>query len=135
MADNGLASFRRRLNAIPENIKAEIRGDLVRAAEEVADAVRTFAPKDSGELANSVAVTGPGGTTPAHSQPGGSMVVPDNSAAITVGNNDVRYAHLVEFGTIKAAAQPFFFPAWNMSRKQAVKTIGAAVRRAVRGQA
>jgi len=132
--DNGLKSFQARFRGIPEQIRATIGPDLVAAAGEVAAQVRRIAPVDQGDLAASVAVTGPGQATPAYSQPGGSMVVPSNAAAITAGNTDVRYAHLVEYGTSKSAAQPFFWPAFNVTRESAVGKVKAAVRRAVRGQ-
>ena len=132
--DNGLQSFRARLLRLPEQVRATIGPDLVDAAEDMAGLMREIAPRQSGDLVASIAVTGPGQQTPAYSQPGGSTVVPENAAAITVGNSDVRYAHLVEYGTKNAAAKPFFFPAFNVSRKAAVAKIGAAVKRAVRGE-
>ena len=135
MADNGLASFQRRFGSMAATMRANIGGDLVKAAEEIAETVAALAPKDQGALAASVEVTGPGGTTPAYSQPGGSLVVPEGAAAVTVGNNEVRYPHLVEHGTIKTAPQPFFWPGVNLTWPAAAKIIKAGIRRAVRGQA
>lgn len=131
---NGLQSFRDRLLRLPEKVRAAVGPELVAAAEEMAGTMRRIAPEESGDLVASIAVTGPGQSTPAYSQPGGSSVVPDNAAAITAGNSDVRYAHLVEYGTRRTAAQPFFWPAFGFGRVAAVARIGAAVKRAVRGQ-
>lgn len=60
------------------------------------------------------------------------MTVPENAVAVTVGDQDVRYPHLVEFGTTKAQAQPFFWPAVRLHRKKATNGIKNAVRRAVK---
>lgn len=129
----GLKSFQQRLRELPERVRAELGGGALEAAEEVAATIRALAPVDEGALVASVAVTGPGGTTPPYSQPGGSKTMGENEAAVTVGGPDVRYPHLVEYGTVKAAAQPFFWPGWRLSRSGAAKKIKAAMRRAIKG--
>ena len=37
--------------------------------------------------------------------------------------NPTRYAHLVEYGTVRAAAKPFLRPAWSAGRNQAAVTL------------
>lgn len=133
MAGSGLSSFSRRILGLPAELRRQIAPELVAAAEDMAGDMRRFAPEDTGALIASVEVTGPGQQTPAYSQPGGSQVVPDNAVAITAGNSDVRYPHLVEYGTADTPAQPFFWPAFRLGRDGAVARIGAAVKRAVRG--
>ncbi|NBZ87908.1 HK97-gp10 family putative phage morphogenesis protein [Stagnihabitans tardus] len=133
MGANGLASFKARLSGIPAAVRETLAGDLVEAATDVAAAVARIAPRDEGDLAASVAVTGPGQPTPEYSQPGGSFVVGTNAAAVTVGNSEVRYPHLVEYGTTKAPAQPFFWPAVNVTRGAVKAKIKAGMRRAIRG--
>jgi HK97 gp10 family phage protein len=59
-------------------------------------------------------------------------MVPEGAAAVTAGNSDVRYAHLVEFGTTKAPAQPFFWPAFRSQRKRAETRIKRALSKAVK---
>ncbi|OHC54488.1 MAG: hypothetical protein A3D16_09945 [Rhodobacterales bacterium RIFCSPHIGHO2_02_FULL_62_130] len=129
----GLASFQRRMQAIPEAVRRAVDPALLRGGEAVADAIRALAPVDEGALLASVTVTGPGQATPAYSQPGGAAVVPDNAAAVTVGNTDVRYPHLVEYGTTHAAAQPFFWPGFRLSRKKAAAQIKRGISKAIRG--
>lgn len=131
----GLKSFQDRLRGLPVLVKEELGRGGVEAAEEVAETIRQLAPVDEGDLRASVAVTGPGQSTPAYSQPGGSLLVPDNAAAVTAGNSDVRYPHLVEFGTVDTPAQPFFLPGYRLSKAAAAKKIKAAIKRAVGGQA
>lgn len=60
------------------------------------------------------------------------MTVPENAVAITVGDHTVRYAHLVEYGTTKAPAQPYFWPAVRLGQKKAKTAIKRAIGKAVR---
>lgn len=129
----GLRSFQNRMRAIPKEARKAVEPALMKSAYDIQDRMEQLAPEDSGDLINSIEVTGPGGTTPAYSQPGGATVVPENSAAITVGNSAVRYPHLVEYGTRKAAAQAFFWPAFRLERKRALNRIKRAIGKAIKG--
>ncbi|WP_126974653.1 HK97-gp10 family putative phage morphogenesis protein [Frigidibacter oleivorans] len=130
--DGGLSRFQRRMQAIPREVRAAVKPALVSAAEDVADVQRGLAPTDTGALRDSIAVTGPGQTTPAYSQPGGSRVVGENQAAVTVGSSEVRYAHLQEYGTDKMQAQPYFWPGFRLARKKASAKIKRAMSKAIR---
>lgn len=132
MSDGGLSSFQRRMRAIPEAVRRAVGPSLVAAAEDVADVQRGLAPVEYGDLRASIVVTGPGQTTPPYSQPGGAKLVPENAAAVTAGNSDVRYPHLQEFGTTFHAAQPFFWPGFRLTRKAAAAKIKRAIGKAVR---
>lgn len=132
MSDGGLSSFQRRMRAIPRAVVKAVEPSLIKGADEIADAMRRLAPIEDGDLRASIAVTGPGQATPPYSQPGGSMVVQDNAAAITVGNTNVRYPHLQEFGTAHHAAQPFFWPGFRLGRARALNRIKRAIGKAVR---
>lgn len=129
-----LDKLKARLEAFPKAVREAVGPVLVKSAEEIAGAMRQLAEtsRDTGALIDSIAVTGPGASTPPYSQPGGSMVVPENAVAITVGNSHVRYAHLVEYGTAKAPAQPFFWPAFRLYRTRARRRINSAIGKAVR---
>lgn len=91
-----------------------------------------LAPVDTGDLRNSIEVTLPAGKTPAYSQPGGSRTAGELEALVTVGNMDVRYAHLAEYGTAEAAAQPYFWPAWRTVRKRVENRMKRVMRKAAR---
>ncbi|ALK09502.1 HK97-gp10 family putative phage morphogenesis protein [Blastochloris viridis] len=130
--DSGLSRLQQRLAAIPQDVKEAVQPALEKQAEAMARTMKTLVPRETGALADSIAVTPGGESTPAYSQPGGSMVVPANAAAITVGNTDVRYGHLVEYGTAKAHAHPFFWPSVRLHGGQAKQAIKRAVGRAVR---
>ena len=129
----GLTSFQRRLKAIPQAARNSLAVPLAEAAKIVADTQASLAPHDTGALIASIAVTPPGGTTPPYSQPGGSKIVGSLSAAVTVGNTDVRYGHLVEYGTKQVEAQPFFWPGFRLSRKRAAGKIKRAISKAIKG--
>jgi HK97 gp10 family phage protein len=92
--------------------------ELEQAARDLTVTMRVLAPRDTGALEDSIEVTYPGQSTPPYSQPGGSRVAGETEVLITAGNEDVRYPHLVEYGTSEAEAQPFFWPAWRLTRKK-----------------
>lgn len=135
--DNGLAAFNRRMEAIPKAIREAVKPAVLKSGDELASAMKALAERsrDSGDLIDSIEVTGPGQSTPPYSQPGGSKVVPDNAVMVTVGNTDVRYPHLVEYGTAKAPAQPYFWPAYRLLRRRIQRRITRAISKAIRDSA
>lgn len=124
------------MRAIPLAVREAVQPALLKQANEMAATMRRMAPDDPAtsapDLKTSIEVTGSGKVTPPYSQPGGMMTVPENAVAITVGGEEVRYPHLVEYGTAKAAAQPFFWPAVRLHRKKATASIKRAIGAAVR---
>jgi HK97 gp10 family phage protein len=132
--DGGLSKLQRRLAAIPKNVVAAVQPELRKQAHAMADTMEHLAPEGEGDLKASIAVTGALRQVPAYSLPE-PMTVPENAVAITVGDSDVRYPHIIEYGSTKMQAQPFFWPAFRLHRKQATKRIKAAIRRAIKKQA
>jgi len=134
--DGGISRLKRRMAAVPAVAKDAVQPALNRNAKAIVGTMRKLAPDDpaTGEpdLVTSIEVTTAGQRSPSYSQPGGSMVVPENAIAITVGNEEVRYPHLVEYGTQHAPAQPFFWPAVRLHNKKAKASIKRAVGKAVR---
>ena len=134
MASSLIDRLTRRLDAIPKAIKIAVTPALARSGNELAARMQQLAPEDTGALKNSVAVTMGGNMTPPYSQPGGSMIVPDNAVAITTGGDDVRYPHLVEYGTANTPAQPFFWPAYRLLRKRIQNRLKRAISKAVKAE-
>lgn len=130
--DGGLSRFQARMNAIPKAVREAAQPAIVRSAKEVAAMQRQLAPEDTGELKQSIVVTPPGQSTPEYSQPGGSKIAGELEALVTVGDHTVRYPHLVEYGTTKTQAQPFFWPGFRLTRKRAATRIKSAISRAVK---
>lgn len=136
----------KRLNAIPAQILEEVRPALVASAEDVARIARALVPEDDGDLKASIAVTGPGETTPAYAANGGRRTAGDNQALVTVGNPSARHGHLVEFGTDPHVngdqfegtqhpgtdAQPFILPAARLAERKNKRRITRAVNKAVK---
>lgn len=132
--DGGLSRIQQRMAMIPLRVREAVQPALKRSGDEMAAVMKLYASssKDSGALIDSIEVTEAGQSTPPYSQPGGSTVVPENSVAVTAGNADVRYPHLVEYGTAKAPAQPFFWPAVRTVGKRERNRIKRAIAKAVR---
>ncbi len=132
MSDGGLKSFQNRMRAIPKAVREAMQPALATGGYEVAEAIEALAPEDTGDLKGSIAVTLGGQTTPPYSQPGGESVVPENQVAVTAGNSDVRYPHLVEYGTTHTPAQPFFWPGFRLVRKRVERRLTRAIAKAIR---
>lgn len=127
-----LDRLRKRLDTIPQGVKEAVQPALVRSGAALSNRMKQLAPLDTGALKGSIAVTPAGQQTPPYSQPGGSMTVPENAVAVTVGNADVRYAHLQEYGTAQAPAHPFFWPAYRLLKKRIANRLKRAISKAVK---
>ena len=127
-----LRRLSRRLDAIPKAAVRAVVPALIKSGDELAGRMRLLVPVDTGALRESIAVTAPGQSTPPYSQPGGSTTAGENQVLVTAGNTDVRYPHLVEYGTSDTAAQPFFWPAYRLNKKRLANRIKRAVAKAVR---
>nr|WP_196107489.1 MULTISPECIES: HK97-gp10 family putative phage morphogenesis protein [unclassified Ochrobactrum] len=130
--DGGLARLNNRLSAIPGKVKEAAIKAVMSQAKLMAKEMKEKAPAKTGKLRESIVVTGPDKSTPPYSQPGGQVVIPETTAAVTAGNKDVRYAHLVEYGTKKAKEQPFFWPTVRSRNPKARKAIKAAISREIK---
>jgi HK97 gp10 family phage protein len=143
----GLAELQvKLLKTIPDGARKAVQKAVVDAGQDMAELAYSLAPVDDGDLRKSIEVTGPGGMTPPYSQPGGSRQAGELEAIVTVGNNKVRYAHLVEFGSSPHAAggrfagaqhpgtkaQPFFFPAYRAEKRRMQSKISRAINKAVK---
>lgn len=117
---------------IPEKVREAVAPALEKSGTELVGTMRHLAPHDSGALERSIVMTPGGQSTPAYSQPGGSQVVPVGAVAVTAGNVDVRYPHLVEYGTTETRAQPYFWPAYRLLKKRMTNRTKRALGKAVR---
>lgn len=124
----------RRLAAVPKAVKKAVEPALRQSGDELVTSMRALAPVDTGDLRDSIKYTMPGNSTPPYSQPGGSTVAGENQVLVTAGNSDVRYPHLVEYGTAEAAAQPFFWPAYRLKKKRLASRIKRAIGKAVKSE-
>ncbi|TAY66493.1 HK97 gp10 family phage protein [Rhizobium leguminosarum] len=132
MASNGLKETLAAMERVKLAAKEAAMKQLIKGANDVADVQKQLAPEDTGALADSIAVTLPGHTTPPYSQPGGSRVVGENQVVVTAGNADVRYAHIVQYGTSKMEAHDYFWAAYYLFRDKVKRSTGSAYGRAAR---
>lgn len=132
MSNNGLKETLAAMERVKRLARTAIMPELEQAGRDVSVTMRVLAPRDTGALEDSIHVTYPGERTPPYSQPGGSRAARDTEVLITAGDTDVRYAHLVEYGTSEADAQPFFWPAWRLSRKKIRARIARRFRKALK---
>ncbi len=124
----------KRLSAVPKEILDAVRPSLIKSGEEVAGNMRALAEgsRDTGALIDSIEVTGPGETTPAYAVGGGKRTAHANQVLVTVGNEDVRHGHLVEFGTVKTEAQPFMLPGFRLAKPRIERRIARAIANALK---
>lgn len=143
----GVAALTRKLTVtIPAKVRAATRKAMEAGAEDVVGMMKRLVPVDNGDLRDSIGWTW--GKAPKYAQKIAKVKAADGDESITIyaGNDKVRYAHLVEFGTSRhvnggkfagtenpgATAQPFFYVSWRASRKSVKSRITRAMRKAIR---
>ena len=136
----------RRIAAIPDAIKANIRVAMEAGAEDIVGLMRSLVAVDSGDLKDSIGWTW--GAAPRGSMRVASVRGAIGGMTITIyaGNDKAYYARWVEFGTPAhinggkfrgtenpgVAAQPFFYVAFRAGRKKAKAGVRRAVTKAAR---
>jgi len=141
----GSEAIIRKMKTMRDAAAPVLRPMLVKAGEEIAADMRALAEasRRTGDLIESIHVTGPGETTPAHSTDGGQRMAGPWEVLVTAGDTDARHAHLVEGGTNPRLhkdgtttgtmpAAPFFNPAWRLNRTRLQARINRLLRKAMR---
>lgn len=138
MAISGLDLLRAKIRALPDAARAEIRAAMEKSADEMVAMAKRLVPVDSGALRDSIGWTWgappKGSIALARSSggPGEAITIYAGSRDKTLGDADAFYVRWVEFGTVTAAAQPFFFPSWRALRKRIKSRNTRAVSKAFR---
>lgn len=164
MAVTGLKSLEAKLKRIPKEVRSAVKQALAEGADEIVATMKNLAPVSAngshgwppGMLRDSIVATFGDGSTPKYAafrnRKGRRAIQandPDLSVTITAGNETVRYAHLVEFGTKPhvnggkfkgtqnpgTAAQPFFYPGYRANKKRVKARIARAINRAAKSVA
>lgn len=134
MTVRGLASLNRKLKRLPDKAEAAIRAQIAKSAGGIVAMAQNLVPKQSRALHDSIGWrwgAAPKGSRVLGSVKGGDAL----TATIFAGNDKAFYARWVEFGTVKASAQPFFFPAYRAHAKKAKAAIKRAINKAARAEA
>lgn len=121
--------LKRRMQAIPAAVRAAVRPALVRSADELADRMKTLVPVEDGTLRSSI-----------RTEPGKDELSIKVAAGGPLTTKPVRdgadasydYALGQEYGTQDMPANPFFWPAYRLSRKRIRNRLRRAIRKAVR---
>lgn len=157
----GLRSLEAKLKRIPKAARSAIKQALAEGADDMVSTMKSLAPVSSsgshgwqpGMLRESVVATFGDGSVPKYAafrtRRGRRAIKsndPDLSVTISAGNTDVRYAHLVEFGTKPhpnkgkfagtmhpgTPPQPFFFPGYRAHKKSVKARITRAINRSAK---
>jgi HK97 gp10 family phage protein len=136
----GQAALKARFEAVPQKIRDALARELERQATLIVADMKRVVPVDTGRLREAIAWTW--GDAPAGSISIGKVKSRQYAKmAITIyagrrGNNlydEGYYAHFQEFGTVKMAANPFFYPTWRANKSRARSAMSRAVKKAARG--
>ncbi|HVI28105.1 HK97-gp10 family putative phage morphogenesis protein [Hansschlegelia sp.] len=113
-----LAAIRRDLlKRIPAQVEKEIGKALDKSARELAENARALAPKESGDLADSIRV-----------EPGADVLARN----VVAGDDSAPQGTFIEFGTEHADAEPFFWPVFRLLEKRRTGQINRAVKKALK---
>ena len=129
----GLTEFQSRWGAIPDLVRNEMRAEMEDIADDMVAQMYSRAPFLTGDLAGSIQWTW--GDAPAGSLKLGSVSGREYGAmtlTIYAGDKDAFYARFQEFGTVKMAANPFFYPVWRANKRRIKARLSRAVRKAIR---
>lgn len=132
----GRRKLERRLAAMPEAVRVEIRAAMEQSANEIVELMRRMVPiGETRQLHDSIGWTW-------GEAPKGALVIARTrksmaakaglSLTIYAGGGAAYYARFVEFGTLRMMAQPFFFPSWRLGRKRVRSRVTRATNRAAR---
>lgn len=113
----GLARLKERFARIPQRMRTEVRLALEKGAGELVDMQKRLVPVQHGDLRDSI-----------RWEDGRHEL----SVEVKAGNQKAFYARMVEFGTVKTPAHPYFFPAYRALRKRIRSRISRAIGKAVR---
>ena len=129
-----LDKFQRKMRGLPIQIRLEVVRQLEKEADKIVKLMRAFAPKGATrQLVESIGWTW--GDVPKGAVTVGKVAGSEHdriAIKIYAGGGDAFYARFQEFGTVKMAANPFFFPVWRAEKRRAKAGVKRAVSRAIK---
>ncbi len=154
--DGGIGRLKARMAAIPKAMRDAVRPAMEKSAAEIVALARSLCPVDDGALRDSIGWTW--GSAPSGSMSLAAETSGDQTITVFAGNDEAFYARWVEFGTRAAIkggrvadhrkgpgysrksyrthsgthAQPFFYPAFRLSKKRVAGRIKRATAKAVK---
>lgn len=130
----GRDRMRRVLLALPDAQRKAIRTAILDGAATIAATQKNLVPVRTGALRDTIKVTPGDQDLPDYATLKSKRTVkdPELCAILTAGNTNVRYAHLVEFGTTHAHAEPYFYPGFRAQKSAVKRKINAAARQGIK---
>lgn len=138
-----------KMAAIPQEIRKEMAEAVKQGADDIVTLQQRLAPVGTGALRDSIVAT-QGGATPKYStfkgKETGGESDPELTVRISAGNAQVRYAHIVEFGSAPhknggffagtehpgTKPNPFFFTGYRAMRRKVKSRISRATKKAIK---
>lgn len=127
--DGGLARLKRRLMAIPQQVRDDMQVALDRNANELAATMKQLAPKGDGDLQESIQVEASPTYLARAVVAGGEKTTRPVKEGLDATYD---YAMAQELGTRRMPANPFFYPAVRMLNKRIKRSLKSAAARAVK---
>ena len=121
--------LRRKIKALPQLVREELRAALQKSGDEITAIQKTLVPEDDGVLKSTIRND---------YEPEDLRVVltaggPATTKPIREGlSPDYDYALAQEFGTQGMPANPFFFPGYRLGKKRAKSRITRAINKAAK---
>ena len=143
----GRREIGRRLRALPAAVRVPVQKAVTDGAGEIARMQRNLAPVKSGKLRDSASTSRlPGRRRRRTRSRAADGTTREFEALVTAGNAEVRYAHLVEYGTAPheaggqmegarhpgTAAQPFFWPGYRLTRARVRSKVKRTITKAIK---
>lgn len=136
MTVTGLDKFKRKLDALPERVRAAAQRALEQGATELVGMQKRLVPVDKGVLRDSIRWEASAGGSRGLRSGRGSILALKGSRGLAVtvraGDSKAFYAKWVEFGTKAQPGQPFFFPAYRALRRRIGSRVMRAMKKAIR---
>ena len=134
MTVKGLKSLNQKLKKLPKAAEDAARAAIAKSADEIVAMMKRLVPVDQGRLRDSIGWAW--GDAPKGRKAFGRTDGPANlRATIYAGDNKAFYATMVEFGTMKMRAHPYFFPAYRANAKRAKSRIKRAITKSAKAAA
>lgn len=120
----GLKELDEALKQLPKSVgKTVLRNALKKAAAPVVADAKANAPRDRGDLAESIDIRATLTRRQRRMRARRGAVEMFIGPSFPLG----AHGHLVEFGTVKMPARPFLRPAWDSNKERVLETFGKLI--------
>jgi len=135
----GRAKFHGKIAKLPKAVSVAVRAAMEEAAGDMVETMKNLVPVNTGALRDSINWCW--GDPPKGNSGILSIAAPRsalatgfnaNKISIFAGDAKAYYARMVEFGTIKSSAQPFFWPAWRAKKKSVLSRMTRQINKAIK---